>query len=199
MPIGVYRMFMSDTWRDAPETERLLAELDARPGFLYRLDRVPPTDAARLAEAEASAAIRVAMTQSHVALMLVEGIGRRQASALAEAMLARTGFRRRIPVLAVVGTSICTGTNIGRDVWDQIGALPIDRIVAWDADAIACAVQELAEEATRPTRQLAPVGSGALRPGSPFAVQPIEPPLARVLPIAEIASAYVELVRGRQA
>ncbi|HEX4892004.1 MAG TPA: hypothetical protein VFV47_01855 [Hyphomicrobiaceae bacterium] len=188
MTIGVYRVYMSHTWAAGDAGTRLLRALDDIPGFLYRVDTVEPGSVdSSVPEAERRAAIRVAMTQSHVALFLA-GSEATDARLLAEELaLARDGFRRRVPVLAVVPPG---GTE----------SVPFDadRMLACDAAAVACAIQDLSEEARAEHRRK--VDAAEVK-RSPSPVSP--PPFARAesfdavdirpLPIAEIADALNRL------
>jgi hypothetical protein len=188
MTIGVYRVYMSHAWAAGDAGQRLLRELDEIPEFLYRVDTVEPGAVETSVEdEERRAAIRVAMTQSHVALFLA-GAEATDAGWLAEELaLAREGFRRRVPVLAVVPAD-----------GPEAVACDADRVLAWDAAAIAYAIQDLSEEARAEHRRKVDAGE-VKRVASPVSA----PAFARAgdfdsrderpLPIAEITDALNRL------
>jgi hypothetical protein len=193
MTIGVYRVFMSHSWAADDAGARLLRELDEIPEFLYRVDAVEPEALASDVPAEhRRAAMRVAMTQSHVALFLTGSSGT-DANLLAEELaLAREGFRRRIPILSVTLPSA-----------DASSEPATDRVLAWDAAAIACAIQELAEESRAAHRRLAASVDARAKeplssPGAPPCVAPLKAAhfndtSPRPLPVAEITDALNRL------
>jgi hypothetical protein len=154
--IGVYRIFFSHTWTHADTYGKIMRLLDQVPEFLFRTDEVPPGDPSHGAstEYELRSAIRVAMTHSHVMLALA-GVEDCYGRWLAQEIdLARAGFRRRIPVLAVAPYGPVTEASLL--------ASGADRVVPWEKTAIAGGIQELAETAAAETRKAAQ--SGLLRP-----------------------------------
>lgn len=142
MPIGVYRIYLSETWRGAPLRGRLLGVLDALPDFLYRIDSAEAAAAAD-GPAPSRSELRIAMTHSHVVLLWAGGMAAPGGPLAEEIALARAGFRRPIPVLAVLDPGESAET-----VRDP----RVDRWVEWSASAVACAIQELAEAASRHAR-----------------------------------------------
>ncbi len=146
MTIGVYRIYVAHAFASDAVLAKLAVTLDATPNFLYRLDRITQADLLAAADAEAGerAAIRVAMTQSHLMLVPTDAAAEADRLRPLELDLARHGFRRRIPVLGLAEQGM---------VEAYAPALGIDRIVARDAAELACAIQELAEEAAAERRQ----------------------------------------------
>ena len=196
MAIGVFRIYLSRTWTDPVASARLLQALDALPSFLYRIDRIADADLAAIGnDAEAlGSAVRVAMTQSHVALVQATGTGDVEQIWAIELELARTGFRRRMPVLAIA----TPGPQSDKDP----GPMGSDRLVAFDGPAIASAIQELAEaaaaerRATDLTRRPKAIAAGIVPAKSPS-----KPLVAlgapRTIPYAEIAAAFASLQAAR--
>lgn len=191
MPIGVYRIFLSASWSQGSEIEDLVSGFDQLPSFLYRIDRVAA--AGQPAHAVGEAPMRIAMTQSHVALLLADRVSDRLAEVATEVRLARSGFRRRIPVIAVARRRGGTTPD------DAALAVAVDRIVDFDAAAVACAVQDLVEEARSALRQ----SDGSIRLVPP-AARPAEgkadgrPDVARPLPFDAVISALDDLRRRRR-
>lgn len=189
--IGVYRIFVGSTWTAAEAVERLVRGFDAIPEFLYRLDRLP-ADIAALAGADLDmrkSLMRIAMTQSHAMLLLTgpqasdDGI-----DASLEVSLARTGFRRRLPVIEIASDSMGGFLETRHPAADVT--------VGWDALAIACAVQEMSAQAgadwRAQTRSLLQNTSSS--PPSPVA--PADATAQRPhadLPVAAINRAYDDL------
>ena len=159
MAIGVYRIYLGHAWGDGPASARLIATLDAVSAFLYRIDRIVPEDLAAAASAghdlaghdlaghDLAGTVRVAMTQSHIMLVPVGSADAdchaRQIGNL-EKELARTGFRRRIPILGVI-------------LDDATGSAPdaqgFDGVVTLDPSTLTCTIQALAEAAAAERRQ----------------------------------------------
>lgn len=117
----------------SPERSRfaaaLLGLLDAHPELYYRIvgelaESAAPDDEART---------RVAMAAAHVVILLVGGAPGRNRQLTEELRLARDGFTRRIPVLAVLAPG---GTASDARVVDA------DRIVPWDGEGIVAAIEE---------------------------------------------------------
>ena len=201
--IGVYRIYIGHGWGDGEDIARLTAALDAYPAFLYRLDRVSPEDLAVAADDNdrLRSAVRVAMTQSHVMLRSLDAPAPSSSLASTELDLARSGFRRRIPVLGV--TAGQTGVSLQpRDV---------DCLVPLDASALVCAIQDKAEEAAaerrqanvialaRPRKDVARARSSDDANQAPIIpTRRVEPSMARAVPIADIVDAYQRLIASRQ-
>jgi hypothetical protein len=145
--IGVYRIFVSAGWGGAGDLARMSAVLDQMQALLYRFDQVADRDL-QMALGDSSAletAIRIAMTQSHIALARLTPGGTSSLVELTERKIAHDGFRRQIPVIGVVD---------GGDT-DGIDALAhkVDRVVPLNADALAMAIQELTEQASADRRR----------------------------------------------
>ncbi len=210
MGIGVYRIYVSYAWGQGPALAKLVAALDANTAFLYRMDRLLPEDmiASLGSDNDELGAIRVAMTQSHVMLTPVasppnDDPATATGSAdifVVERNLASSGFRRRIPILGV-------RLEAGVDGDDQKGPpiASVDRIVELAPSELACAIQELAEEAAaerrqanaialaRPVRDARP-DRNATQPASRVASETLA---ARAIPVGEIMEAYHRLVATR--
>ena len=227
--IGVYRIYVSHAWDADPALARVIAALDAYPAFLYRIDRITPEDLAVACEGGERSAVRVAMTQTHV---MLAPVGRPSDAhphpalpqpsdahphpagahiGKIELELARTGFRRRIPVLGIASPDMDPAA---------VRPLGFDRVVTINPSALTCAIQELAEEAaaerraayamtlrqppvelaqhrTTPAvavRQLLATTAPATNPLATFAPATAGP---RALPINDIVEAYRNLVASR--
>lgn len=204
MTIGVYRIYVGHAFANDAVLVKLSATLDATPNFLYRLDRIMDDDLVAATETEAGerGAIRVAMTQSHVMLVPTDAAAEADRIRPLELELARHGFRRRIPVL-----------GLAEQATDEAHAdvLGVDRIVAFEAAGLACAIQDLAEEAAAERRQ-----ANVIELARPFRSQPhqapsreatiTEPPVpargvetigARALPFCQIVEALEQLRMSR--
>ena len=214
MGIGVYRIYVSHSWGQdgahGSALAKLVAALDANTAFLYRLDRLLLQDlsASLGSESDERGAIRVAMTQSHVMLVPIAASPVTDAATAAgsadifvvEQELARSGFRRRIPILGVRLGEVARG-----DAQSERQHPGVDRVVDLETSELACTIQDLAEEAaaerrqanaialarplrdTRPDREKARAAAGTV-PGAPQ---------GRALPVDEIMEAYQRLVATR--
>ncbi|MFM9938078.1 MAG: hypothetical protein ACKVP7_01115 [Hyphomicrobiaceae bacterium] len=187
MAIGVYRIYLGSTWADEAAVQKLVRGFDAIPGFLYRLDRLPrdtwtetSTDAAAR-----RALVRIAMTQSHAVLML-RGAPASQAEDVAiELDLARNGFRRRLPIVEIAADA---------NARTAPSTSAPDLVVGWEPADIACAIQQVAEQANAdwrarsfaqaPPRQTPPPG-----PQPTPTVGETKAPVGG-LPLAEITQAF---------
>ena len=215
MAIGVYRIYVSHAWGDGAALARLVAALDAVAAFLYRIVRVLPVDLAAAAslDYDLSGTVRVAMTQSHVMLIPVGLVAADRTDDKIggiEKELARTGFRRRIPILGVA-SSVATGSL--RENGPE--AQGCDSVVTLDAATLACTIQELAEAAAAERRQAnvitlaRPLKDMAQKDMVPRQPEQRLPPSAapvaklsgsepRPLPVAEILEAYRRHIGTRQ-
>ena len=131
--------------------------------------------------------IRLAMTHAHVALVLADAVDPRVPLGLArELAVASGGLRRRVPVLVVVpGGVLPAGGEL---------AHAADRVVGFEATAIASGVQDLAEAAVRRARQAVTAELEEFAGWMPR-VHPSLPAahdMPRPLPVAEIARAFAE-------
>ena len=199
MTIGVYRIYIGHALANDAILPRLTAALDATPNFLYRLDRVLEEDlqAGAVTEAGERGAVRVAMTQSHVMLVLTDAAAEADRLRPVEIELARSGFRRRIPVLGLGE----------RDMDETLAqALGCDRIVALEAAWLACAIQELAEEAAAERRQANVIAlTRPLKNEAPRCTEPapmptprgIETSGERAVPFCQIVEAFEHLRSSR--
>jgi hypothetical protein len=195
--ISVYRIYLGRSWVASGEAERLLSLFDELPEFLHAVVSLPDSGS----EIETGdpvqrrAAIKVAMTQSHVALIWGGSDDLTSEWTEHELHVAETGFRRRIPVLAVVAP--------GNEPVSPVIRRLADRTVGWSSVEIARAVQELAEAAAAQRRSeleqisisLASVERsphGAIAPGPPDHRGEV-----RRLPLTEIVAAYDRLKAGR--
>jgi hypothetical protein len=190
--IGVYRLYLGLSWGRDGLRERLVRGFDLMTAFLYRIDCLDPGAAASPSGPDLQAAVRIAMTQSHVALLRGQP-GHSDPALATEIALAQSGFRRRIPILAVTAD----------------GALPddhplrraADRVMAPVPQDVASAVQELAEAANagwraRTREKLAQRAPAALAADRSLAGGGAEAP--RALPVDEIARAYARVREGRR-
>ncbi len=178
MPINVFRIYAGRSWAQRDELARLQEMFDAVPGLLYALDSasdVPDDENLR-------ANLRIAMTQTHVALCLADTPDADPALAI-EVELARTGFRRRIPIIAV--------RRPGTTHVNELLQRSADRVVPWDGSTIAYAIQELTEAAFAERRQrtrddwIMPVQHPSVEiPHRP------KPETPRALPFEAIEAAY---------
>ena len=220
MTIGVYRLYVSHAWAADPAFANVIAALDANSAFLYRLDRLSAEDLPVAMDGGERNAVRVAMTQAHVMLapFAPSGTGNQPAGGTdatgillhdTEMALARTGFRRRIPVLG-----IAMGATVAVDL-AEAARLGFDCVVAIEPAALTCAIQELAEGAAAERRAANAIAlqtpladlaeqraapAGGMRP----AMVPVAAPMAglstgpRALPVTQIIEAFRELVAARQ-
>lgn len=190
MSIGVLRIYLGMSWAESGEESRLLAGLDSVPQFLYRIDQVDPRQPRTAAD---PGSIRIAMTQSHVALLLLTGSVLEQGMLAVELNLARRGFRRGIPVVGVLAGE---GSSA-----EAFAALCLDRIVGPGSDAVICALQEVAEEAAAHFRQEASklaAGVAPLPATASSGVAEAAKTDKRTLPYGEIAFARDQLRARRQ-
>ena len=201
MTIGVYRIYLSQSWAQDQASERLTAALDSIPEFLYRFDQIDTDPATHCGgPADLQPVIRIAMTQAHVALFRGDCAEAGQAMTSFEITQARTRFRRRIPILVV--------TANGALATNHVLAGCADLVIEANPSSIACAVQELAEKASAEWRASARalVDAPSVRPIAHLAAEkssvprsgPLESTAPRALPIKEIAKAFDNL-RGHAA
>ncbi len=223
MGIGVYRIYVSHSWAtvgsqdgaESPALTRLVAALDANTAFLYRIDRLLPEDliGSPGSESDEPGAVRVAMTQSHVMLVPISAATHNDPATMAshistiEQDLARSGFRRRIPILGVRLDAGTGGDNQGVQPFSGVDRA-VDRVVDLEASELACTIQELAEEAAaerrqanaivlaRPLRDTRTDRQAAQAAQAAAAIAP-EAVLARALPVGEIEEAYQRFVTAR--
>lgn len=147
MSISVYRIFVSAGWSGADDLARLTAALDRMRALLYRFDQIGERDL-QLALGDKPAletALRIAMTQSHVAVARIVPNSPPSLVELTERHIARTGFRRQIPVIGIIegGSS---------EAIDPI-AHQVDRVVSLDPEVLAITIQELTEQASADRRR----------------------------------------------
>lgn len=186
MTIGVYRIYAS-AGLSAGDLARLGNVLDQLPAMLYRFDRVADRDLVEaLGDTEAlDRSIRIAMTQSHIAIVRTAPGAAPSMVELAERRTAREGFRRKIPVIAIVEN--------GSPVDVDLAQHEIDRAVPLDVDALTIAIQELTEEASADRRR---ANEAILQQ------QPLEAPAIAVdgpqgLPYDQIIEAFESLKSSR--
>lgn len=209
MLIGVYRLYLSAAWPEATEDSTLdapalLRQLDGVPNFFYR--RLESLSEHKSDAADLMVAVRVAMTQAHV--LVLPAIARRELlqSLETELSLARQGFRRRIPILAVgQPLDMPSATHCDTSAW-------ADRMVTGGGPEIAFAIQDLIEEATaerradlRDTSVSDSTGTGGRPvPDQWPAARPVSrPPLRpadteRSLPLDQIAASFFAYKAHRQ-
>lgn len=187
MTIGVYRIYAS-AGLSAGDLARLGKVLDQLPATLYRFDRVADRDLMEaLGDAEAlERAIRIAMTQSHIAIVRITPGAAPSLVELAERRTARSGFRRKIPVVGMVETGSVEGIELAEH--------EIDQVVPMDVDALAIAIQELTEQASADRRR---ANDDVLKqpPQTPAIVVPVDG--SQGLPYERIIEAYDALKASR--
>lgn len=196
--ISVYRIYLGRSWVPSGEAERLLSLFDELPEFLHAVVSAPDSgsDSETLDPLQRRAAVKVAMTQSHVALIWGGSDDPAAEWTEHELNVAESGFRRRIPVIAVVAP--------GREPASPIIRRLADKTVGWSGVEIARAVQELAEAAASQRRseldQLSISLSRDVRADQrDLAPTPFESVVnsERRLPLTEIVAAYDRLKAGR--
>ena len=161
--IGVFRIYLGRSWFDSDTSGALLQQFDSIGEFFYRTSAV---DADEVAEADTPelrrAAVRVAMTQAHLVLLLAGDAPTDDNWTQQELQVARSGLRRSIPVLTV-RTPTCGDR-------DSLALRSADHVVDWNAADMTCAIQQLVEaaalerRASRTQLDLADVADAQLRP-----------------------------------
>lgn len=106
-----------------------LGLLDTHPELYYRI----VGEVAEGATPGDEACTRVAMVAAHVVILLVGGAPERNRQLADELRLARDGFTRRIPVLAVLAPDAGASDASG---------IEADRIVPWDGECVVAAIEE---------------------------------------------------------
>lgn len=200
MAVGVYRIDVGSDWTGAGQSAPLVPHVGPAVGFPS-----PHRSFARPGPAERTR-IRgnAARTRSHrpdpspSRNPASEPIDIANARAGAEIDIARTGIRRRIPLLGVTELPIPLDTHVNPPT--------MDRVVALDKDKIASAIQELAEQAAAERRKMtdnlfdrpnAAIEKSTSSAGKDKAMQSADSP--RALPIAEIIAAFEELKSEKSA
>lgn len=196
--IGVYRIYLGQSWHASGRAAALTALFDSIPEFLYRIDTADPADlpADRPDAAAMQAHVRIAMTQSHIVLIDADAPATAQAVTDLEIELARDGFRRRLPVLAVTTAAAPSALTL-----DGAGPAGFDDVVGFSATPLTCAIQELAEAAgataraqTREAVRAAvsrPVATANREPGVTIVAGPqTDDARPRQLPVESIAQAF---------
>lgn len=192
--ISVFRIYLGRGWHENGRVDDLRALFDGLPEFLHNLVVLPPdAGTMQLATAEERrAAVRVAMTQAHIAILWGGTTQEDDGWTPHEVHIARTGFRGRIPVLAVVPPGI--------DTPETFAVRAADRVEGWQANTIAYAVQELAEAAAAERRELLRQLAAETEVTIPAALSPREQVLGvrpRELPTAKIAEAFASYRAAR--
>lgn len=202
MAIGVYRIYVGRSWTGTEALRRLAGVLDLLPAFLHRIDHVSDEDlAAAVASGGPDAvrdAVRIAMTQSHVALIDPSIQGKAPEITVLEIDLAQSGFRRRIPVLGVVPGGSTQETRLHSAGFDRIVPLEIFQMLS--------AIQDLAEQAAAERRRMNErlLGQPLRLVTSPTVNLPAQTPDAAVpegprpLPISEILAALADMKANRE-
>lgn len=125
----VHHVYVASTPDCAERAPDLLALLDHNPELYYRI--VGGMSAGRALEDDAGP--RLALAAAHVVVVIVGG-RRDDTGRLAEELrLAREGFSRRIPVLAVLAEEHAAPLTLG---------IAADRVVRWDGEALVDAIVE---------------------------------------------------------
>jgi len=196
--ISVYRIYLGRSWVTSGQVAPLLSQFDDLPEFLHAVASLPETgpEIETRDPAFRRAAVKVAMTQCHAAIVWGSTDDPAPEWTEHEMRVAKWGFRRRIPLLAVLPPGCTAGSVVTRRV--------ADGTVGFSGLEIARAVQELAEAATAERR------SETDRLSSPFEAFP-DPSMGdvlaqnsastratrRPLPTAEIMAAYRRLKAER--
>ena len=192
--INVYRFYLGRSWVVSGQAPDLLGLFDGIPEFLHSPSVLPegPDTAEGLAAPTCRAPLKVAMTHAHVAILRDASDDPALAWTEQEINLARTGFRWRIPIIAVQPS----GTKASLSSLRRAA----DRIVGWNGIDIARAVKELAEEASMLHRneveRLSPQAFGPSL-ALPRIERGSEPAPRRELPTTEILAAYNRLKAAR--
>lgn len=125
----VHHICLTSTSDCAQHEPELLALLDSHPEFYYRI--VGNSASAGIIDGEAGT--RLALAAAHVVVVIADR-AQDQSGRLAEQLrLAREGFSRRIPVLAVLVDEGAVPRTLG---------IAADRIVCWNAEALVDAIVE---------------------------------------------------------
>jgi hypothetical protein len=195
--ITVYRIYLGQAWCGDDKAEALARMFDALPEFFYRTATLTADEAAREgATAESRrAAVRIAMTQAHIVLLLADGSVTSDPWTMQEIQVARSGLRQPIPILAVVPP--------GGRAQETLAASAANRVVGWNVDDIACAIVELVETAAAGRREV--LRQLELEAGRRIAdarqtraaVPGFEAGADRALPVIEIAEAFAALKERR--
>ena len=192
--ISVFRIYLGRGWHENGRADDLRALFDALPEFLHTLVVLPPDAGGTepVTPEARRAAVRVAMTQAHVAILWGGESKADDTWASHEVHIARTGFRGRIPVLAVVPPGV--------DTPDTFAVRAADRVEGWQATTIAYAVQEMAEAAAAERRELLRQLAAETEVSIPATLSPREMIVAvhpRKLPTAEIVEAFTNYRSAR--
>lgn len=171
--ISVFRIYLGRSWVANGEAAVLCSLFDQLPEFLHGMLGLPldTPDPSHLTPAERHAAVRIAMTQAHVVVLQAADCETPNAWTTEEIVTARTGFRHRIPILAILPP--------GHDGKSRSDVRMADKTVAWNNAEIARGVQELAEAAAAERRVMVERSgrrniSGAHAPDQPADLQACE-------------------------
>lgn len=181
--ISVYRIYFGRAWPDTGTEGRLRSLFDAVPEFLYSAATCERAEAVSEPDPQRRAAIRVAMTHAHVAVLLARDVPALQTWTEDEIAVARRGFRWRVPILGIApdGGETVRGSVIRA----------ADRVVRAHGPEVARAIQEIATAAQTERRseieRLARRDVGSMEPPS---IEALGEPPVRPLPFAEIAEAF---------
>lgn len=186
--ISVYRIYLGHSWVAHGEAAKLCGLFDQLPEFLHDIHSLPldAPEAASLTTADRHAAVRIAMTPAHVVILRAADADTGNPWTTEEMVTARTGFRHRIPVLAILppGREIASAADHVRMA---------DKTVAWNNVEIARGVQDLAQAAAADRRvMLDRVARRSVDADHGHA------PRDRPLPIEQIAEAYRFYTAARQ-
>jgi hypothetical protein len=186
--ISVHRIYLGRSWVASGEAGRLLSLFDELPEFLHAVVSLPDSGSEIETgdSVQRRAAVKVAMTQSHVALMWGGSEDPAPDWTEHELHVAGAGFRSRIPVLAVVAP--------GNEPASPIIRRLADRTVGWSSLEIARAVQERIE-LEQLSISLSREDRAAHRAIASAA--PDHGHMERRLPLTEIVAAYDRLKAGR--
>ena len=140
--INVYRFYLGRSWVVSGQAHDLLGLFDGIPEFLHSASVLPegPEAEAGAGATTSRAALKVAMTHAHVVVLRDVGNDPAVEWTEQEISIARTGFRWRIPIIAVQAQAAAPSLSSLRRA--------ADRIVGWNGVEIARAVKEVAEEAS---------------------------------------------------
>jgi hypothetical protein len=193
-------LYVGEGWMRTGASGRLTSALDRVPGLLYSVNSLP-AGSEPVAEGttdDIGFRVRIALTQAHAAILHPDDIARRSDETEVVIHLARNGFRRRIPLLAIADGPLAPAVADG-----QTG---VDRWVALRSEDIASALQDLVDQSAEGVKRL--IERSADTPLDPHApattgrVAGIEAKAARGernLPVAAIMAAFEGLKSARPA
>lgn len=125
----VHNLYIADTGDRDDLTPSFLDLLDRRPEFYCRIVGNEP----RKAVARGECMLRIAMASAHAVIVLLGRSGMAPRALDDELRLARVGYSRSLPVIAVLAPEATEA---------EARKVAADRIVGWDGDAVVAAIEE---------------------------------------------------------